>query len=461
MFLTPWPYQQDTMTERSARDSIAELHERLFELFEQQPGCQYDENNIPTIAIQEVLPVFHTFLGEIGMPALTTEQIEEVHKFADAAPQLRLTPEVVFQTLLHVTGKNADHFEAAHSPPRSPARQPPKDTSPAEWYGDEDDEDLALQQRGRDNSRDYSHSDSRSSSRDSNTTSYQRNNGDGSHPPSAFDGMNRRRTKPIDPPSSWNQKRPVPASKRRRSDAHSQAGSDTEVCHSPRSTSCNSPKRVLQSNPPHSGRRSRDPSNPVSPRDSYAELPSTRSRPPSRQGSRPIPIHGRHQSLDSHHYGSPPGRATIDESSLFSSSHASMSHSFSPDDNKGQVLWPRQRSAPLRNPDSDDDEDNEDDAHIVPDRLSVASLASLTDPDERIAALQKNLNETQRRNAETEKHLQDDLTSREQEIVDLQAKLDRRSEDLSIKTREEKELRVKEVLLAPSPRFPNTDTSGN
>ena len=139
-----------------------------------------------------------------------------------------------------------------------------------------------------------------------------------------------------------------------------------------------------------------------------------------------------------------------------------MSHSSSPDDNKANVLWPRQRSAPYRNPDSDDDaEENEDDVHIVPDRLSVASLASLTDPDERLAALQKHLNETQRRNAESEKHLQDDLAAREQEIVDLQAKLDRRSEDLSIKTREEKELRIKEVLLAPSPRFPNTDTSGH
>lgn len=452
------------MTDRNARDSIAELHERLFELFEEQPGCQYDENNIPTIAIQEVLPVFHTFLGEIGMPTLTTEQVEEVHKFADAAPQLRLTPEVLFQTLLHVTGKNVDHFEAARSPPRSPRsppHPPPKEPSPAEWYGDEDDEDAALQQRGRDYSRDNNHSDSRSSSRDSVVTSYQRNNGDGSHPPSAFDGKNRRRTKPIDPPSSWNQRRPVPASKRRRSDAHSQAGSDTEVRRSTRSRSCNSPKYALQSNPPHSGRRSRAPSNSVSPKDSYAELPATRSRPSSRQGSRPIPIHGRHQSLDSHLYGSPPGRATIDESPLFSSSQAmGLSHSFSPDDNKAGLLWPRQRAVP-RNPDDDDDAENEDDAHIVPDRLSVASLASLTDPDERLAALQKHLNETQRRNAEVEKHLQEDLAAREQEIVDLQAKLDRRSEDLAIKTREEKELRTKEVLLVPSLQFSNTNTSSN
>jgi len=139
-----------------------------------------------------------------------------------------------------------------------------------------------------------------------------------------------------------------------------------------------------------------------------------------------------------------------------------MSHSLSPHDNKAGLLWPRQRLAPDHDPDGDDeDEENEDDAHIVPDRLSVASLASLTDPDERLAALQKHLNETQRRNAEVERQLQDDLAAREQEIVDLQAKLDRRSEDLAIKTREEKELRVKEVLLAPSPRFPNTDTLGN
>ena len=138
-----------------------------------------------------------------------------------------------------------------------------------------------------------------------------------------------------------------------------------------------------------------------------------------------------------------------------------MSHSFSPDDNNGKVLWPHQRSAPNRDPNSDDAEENEDDVHIVPDRLSVASLASLTDPDERLAALQKHLNETQRRNADSEKHLQDDLAAREQEIVDLQVKLDRRSEDLSIKTREEKELRIKEVTLALSPRFPNTDTSGH
>ena len=165
--------------------------------------------------------------------------------------------------------------------------------------------------------------------------------------------------------------------------------------------------------------------------------------------------------MDSHLYGSPPGRATIDESPLFSSSQAmGLSHSFSPDDNKAGLLWPRQRAVP-RNPDDDDDAENEDDAHIVPDRLSVASLASLTDPDERLAALQKHLNETQRRNAEVEKHLQEDLAAREQEIVDLQAKLDRRSEDLAIKTREEKELRTKEVLLVPSLQFSNTNTSSN
>lgn len=139
-----------------------------------------------------------------------------------------------------------------------------------------------------------------------------------------------------------------------------------------------------------------------------------------------------------------------------------VSHSFSPDDNKAGLLWPRQRSVPDRDPDSDDNgEENEDDVHIVPERLSVASLASLTDPDERLAALQKHLNETQRRNAEVEKHLQDDLAAREQEIVDLQAKLDRRSEDLAIKTREEKELRLKEVMLAASLRFPNTDILDN
>jgi hypothetical protein len=129
-----------------------------------------------------------------------------------------------------------------------------------------------------------------------------------------------------------------------------------------------------------------------------------------------------------------------------------LSHSFSPDDNKVGLLWPRQRSAPDHDPDRDEDaEENEDDPHIVPERLSVASLASLTDPDERLAALQKHLNETQRRNADVEKHLQEDLAAREQEIVDLQTKLDRRSDDLAIKTREEKELRVKEVLSASSP----------
>jgi hypothetical protein len=49
-------------------------------------------------------------------------------------------------------------------------------------------------------------------------------------PPSPFDARTRQRAVPVEPPSSWSGKRPVPAARRRKSDAGSNyGGSDNEV----------------------------------------------------------------------------------------------------------------------------------------------------------------------------------------------------------------------------------------
>lgn len=90
----------------------------------------------------------------------------------------------------------------------------------------------------------------------------------------------------------------------------------------------------------------------------------------------------------------------------------------------------------------DDDEENE--INLVPERLSLASLASLTQ-DERFEALQKSYQELQRKSAESERSLQEMLVSREQDIEDLQLRLEDSKEQFAMLKRDEKEWRNKEV----------------
>lgn len=173
--------------------------------------------------------------------------------------------------------------------------------------------------------------------------------------------------------------------------------------------------------------RHRAPSNPVSPSSSFTAPFHT---PIRRQGS----YHAdgnrtrSHSSLDNH-YPSDFQSPGYPESP--SPDHQLYNHS-----GNGRNTIPM--------PASPHDTDEEDNADQIPERMSVSSLASLNQEDH-IIALQQTLKDVRKKAVEAERNLQEDLAVREQELVDLQARLDRRTEELAAKTRDEKELRNKEV----------------
>ncbi|KAJ7340774.1 hypothetical protein DFH08DRAFT_783222 [Mycena albidolilacea] len=255
----------------------------------------------------------------------------------------------------------------------------------------------AEEPRGRSDDRDESNS--RSSSSDSVGT--HRNHSRGPQTPrsaaSPFDTSRRQRSTPLGgpAPSSWAKR---PPQHRRKSDAGSK--SDTEGVSASPSAFGRAPAG-----------RTRAPSNPTSPSTSTAEFdfsPTPRSRPPSRQRER-----------EEHH------------------------------DDFDYTLRQGLSSLPMPRPGSDSDSDSDDDAGDMvrdgdPSRSTASSSASLVDPSERVAALQRVNADLARKLADTERAMQRKLAEQESEFEELQGRLEETRNELTAAKREEKELRGKE-----------------
>jgi predicted RNase H-like nuclease (RuvC/YqgF family) len=106
-------------------------------------------------------------------------------------------------------------------------------------------------------------------------------------------------------------------------------------------------------------------------------------------------------------------------------------------------------------PGSDSDSDSDDDAGDMvrdgdPSRSTASSSASLVDPSERVAALQRVNADLARKLADTERAMQRKLAEQESEFEELQGRLEETRNELTAAKREEKELRGKEVLRLSS-----------
>jgi phage shock protein A len=96
--------------------------------------------------------------------------------------------------------------------------------------------------------------------------------------------------------------------------------------------------------------------------------------------------------------------------------------------------------------DSSDDEEDPTMLGLVLDRSAASSTVSM-EPLERLDALQKANADLGRKLMEAERTLQSKLADHENELEEMQGRLEEAKSELTATKREEKELRAKEVCL--------------
>ncbi|KAL1949543.1 hypothetical protein VTO73DRAFT_8424 [Trametes versicolor] len=403
------------------RQSIADLEQEINDIFEDHPQSHYNESNEPVIPGDALVDVLRTFSSNHNaVELMTREEEEQLTNLVTSNPGIQVTPQVLLQFIAMQT-------TLSPSPKQSPEGSP----SPSA---------PAFSDRGRSEDRDYDGMNSRSSSRDS-TGTYYRPSSRGPSQESPFDTSRRQRTTPLNKnaPSSWS-RRPPPS--RRKSDAgHSRAMSDSESVTSPPSSYARTPGR------------SRAPSNPTSPTFSPPQVSKSISSPPFGGPSRP---HSRAQSQPQGHfssldnaandyYGSSPEReyGQRDTSSGLMSPPPSDA-SFDDERHFSEQI----SSLPLPRHSADDSDDDSDEIEeallgLVMDRSAASSTVSL-DMQGRLDALQRMNTDLGRKLLEAERTLQNRLADHEQELEDMQMRLEESRSELSATKREEKDLRGKE-----------------
>ncbi|KAI0749810.1 hypothetical protein C8Q80DRAFT_648387 [Daedaleopsis nitida] len=410
------------------RQSIADLEQDLYDIFQDHPQCQFNDSSEPVIPGDALVDVLRTFSSSHNAAELMTrDEEEQLTTLIASNPGLQVTPQVLMQFIA---------MQTTISPRHTPEESPPPSGAEADF-----------DERGRSEERDYDDGmNSRSSSRDSNAT-YYRTSSRGPPPPpktprdSVFDTGRRQRTTPLNnnqhiAPSSWS-RRPPPS--RRKSDAgHSRSASDSESVTSPSSYN-------------RTPGRSRAPSNPTSPTFSSPPLAksissppfgATPSRPHSRAQSQPQSHFASFESTANDYYGSSPERE-LDHRQIGLMSPPPSDASF--DD---ETPFHEQISS-LPMPRNGDDSDSDDDIvadhllGLVMDRSAASSTVSL-DMQERIDALQRMNTDLGRKLLEAERTLQNRLADHEQELEEMQSRLEEARSELSATKREEKELRSKE-----------------
>ncbi|KZT67427.1 hypothetical protein DAEQUDRAFT_391530 [Daedalea quercina L-15889] len=427
------------------RQSIADLEQELYSIFEDHPRAHINETGDPVIPADALVDVLRAFSrNHDSVDLMTREEEDQLTLLIESNPGLAVTPQVLLQFIAMRTN------------------QSPDDSSP--------EEDFAFPERGRSEDRDYDGPYSRSSSQDSSGTSVWRSSSrPNSRPPSRgppvpstptrdspFDASRRQRSTPLanahNAPSSWT-RRPPPS--RRRSDAsqHGRTLSDSEVrpmrplMHAAANELCS------QSAAPPSafGRtpgRSRAPSNPISPSSSVGSPPSAASisRPHSRAQSQPQShFSSMDQAFGDYHRTSPERetdfqRQPQSSSGLISPPPSDLSDSYDEDqfaDTINSLLMPRASA------DSDSDDDDASAMGLIMDRSAASSTISL-DFEQRIEALQRVNTELARKLVDAERTLQVKLAEHESELEEMESRLEEVRSELSATKREEKELRSKE-----------------
>ncbi|EED78026.1 predicted protein [Postia placenta Mad-698-R] len=401
------------------------MEDELYSIFEDHPQSHTNDNGEPVIpgdALVDVLRAFSSNHDSVEL--MTREEETQMINLIESNPGLAVTPQVLLQFIA---------MRTTLSPHQSPEGSPPPDN-------------FDLDHRGRSEERDWDEDHSRSSSRDSTGTSVWRPSSRGPPVPpktptnhdSPFDTSRRQRSTPLSnaAPSSWS-RRPPPS--RRKSTSRSRASSDSESTGPPTAYGRTSGRKRAPSNPSA-------PSSPIS-----SPNMGNISRPHSRAQSQP---QGYFQSMDSfsgdfsrsfspEHEIDYRGQARSN-GGLMSPPPSDLDSSFDDDQHFEQSVnsLPMPRASRSG---SDPSSDSEDDTMtgLVMDRSAASSTVSL-DVLERVDALQRINTDLGRKLLEAERTLQNRLADHEQELEDMQGRLEEVRSELSATKREEKELRAKE-----------------
>ncbi|KAF8689037.1 hypothetical protein RHS03_09269, partial [Rhizoctonia solani] len=378
--------------------SLADIEGQLTSVFEANPSAVRNADGVSVIPGDELPKVMAELSSQYGVVLMSTEEVEALKQFLVANPGVEVTP----KHLLDLAARSAP---VPDDQPPSPPNEDPRSDSSGASSPDADH----LKGRGEIGTPQRHHPLSRKSS----SMSLRSNTPGRGGPPSPFDSQLRQRSVPLSnqAPSSWNRK-PLPASKRRKSDAGSTSGN--------RSSSDNESSPAIS-------RSSRRKSAPLS------------SPWMSSSTSLPFPA-------------SPYNSSTLSPETSFSSARRSQSF----DQSLSQTLvddFPTNPQNPKASPnpvlqfssDSDtepEDGDEDENTHRYV-RQALSSDASLQAQDV-VEALQKTNAELTRKAAESERRMQNRLAERETEIAELEQQLDDLKTELSTSRREEKELRIKE-----------------
>ncbi|KAF8694550.1 hypothetical protein AX14_002010 [Amanita brunnescens Koide BX004] len=440
-------------------DALADIDHDLHRIFTQHPDSHLNDAGDPVIPADALVDVFQAFADIYnGFQLLSSDEMDMLKALLASNPGLEVTPQILMDFIAEKTKHAHSRSPADDNVADQDAERPPEDPS-----SDGSNGSIGI----------HANSHSRPPSRGG-STKY-----------SPFDAESRQRTQPLTTaPSSWNSRRPPPASRRKSIDAGSRSDSESF------STSPNVFHRS-------SGRRSRAPSNPTSPTFSYSGpfSPIGSPAPPtsfhglsfsgSGSYSRPSSRNAHHShsssqpTLGSFQFGSPSasshmddsyyrsGQSTPDESlsrsasSLYDYHGRRLENSFVRSTSGRSSVSPLPASATnldggildhrndLTSADLSDmsgsssDEEEDSVLGLVMDKTVNASTASL-EPIERMDALQRANTELGRKLLEAEGTLQRKLLEHESELEEMQSRLDDMRAELAATKREEKELRSKE-----------------
>ncbi|KAH7341911.1 hypothetical protein B0J17DRAFT_648554 [Rhizoctonia solani] len=379
------------------RASLADIEDQLTSVFEANSSAVRNADGALVIPGDELPAVMAELSSQYGVVLMSTEEVQALKEVLVANPGIEVTPQ---HLLTLVAARTAP--SSADQPPSPPNDDPRSDSSGAS----SPDADH-LKGRGEIGT------PHRPPPRTPSSMSLRSNTPGRTAPPSPFDSQMRQRSVPLSnqAPSAWTRK-PLPASKRRKSDAGSTGGN--------LSSSDNESSPAIN-------RSSRRKSNPLSPQlNSSSSMPF----PPSSFGSVLSPDSSFQSARRSQSFDHSLSQTLVD-------SFPTLSRKSKTSPNNPTLQFSSESDT---EPEDADDDDENTHRYV---RQALSSDASL-EPQDVVEALQKTNAELSRKAAESERRMQHRLAERETEIADLEQQLDDLKSELSASRRDEKELRAKE-----------------
>ena len=185
-------------------ESLADIDHDLHRIFTQHPNSHLNDAGDPVIPADALVDVFQAFADIYnGLQLLSSEEMDMLKALLASNPGLEVTPQILMDFIAEKTKHAPSGSPANDNVANHDAERPPEDPSSDESNG-------SISGPAGSHSRPPSRGGS---------TKY-----------SPFDAERRQRTQPLTTaPSSWNSRRPPPASRRKSIDAGSRSDSEVRV----------------------------------------------------------------------------------------------------------------------------------------------------------------------------------------------------------------------------------------